>query len=173
VILTENSMTEIERKRHPCKEPSELKDLGPLKYFLGLEVARYSKGTPLCQRNYTLDILSETWMLDCKPSQTPLMHNTKILYDKVEPVKDPDSYRHLIGKLLYLTNSRPDICYFVHLLSQFVQTPTIYHHQAAQHILRYIRQAQLMAFSFLLPTTFKSRPSATQTRLLALIHDKT
>jgi len=140
VILAGNSLVEIDKIKASLHEAFRIKDLGSLKYFLGFEVARSTKGIHLCQRKYALDILSETGMLDCKPCQTPLMNNTKILFDKTaEPVNDPDSYRRLIGKLLYLTNSRPDICYSVHLLSQFVQAPTIYHQQAAQHILRYLK----------------------------------
>jgi len=139
VILARNSMTKIERIKTSLHRTFKIKYLGPLKYFMGLKVARSSKGIHLCQRKYALDILSEIGMLDYKPSQSPLMNNTKILYDKAPLVKDPNSYRRLIGKLLYLTNFKPGICYFVHLLSQFVQALTIYHHQAAQHILRYIK----------------------------------
>jgi len=132
VILAGNSMTEIDKIKTSLHEAFRIKDLGSLKYFLGFEVARSTKGIHLCQRKYALDILSEIGTLDCKPSQTPLMSNTKVLFDKNDdPIKDSDSYRRLIGKLLYLTNSRPDICYSVHLLSQFVQAPTIYHQQAA------------------------------------------
>jgi len=140
VILAGNSLNEIDKIKASLHEAFRIKDLGSLKYFLGFEVARSTKGIYLCQRKYALDILSETGMLDCKPCQTPLMNNTKDLFDKAaDPINDPESYRRLIGKLLYLTNSRPDICYSVHLLSQFVQAPTIHHQQAAQHILRYLK----------------------------------
>ena len=93
----------------------------------------------MCQRKYTLDILNETGMINNKPCQTPLMSDIKPLFDTNKPSCNADSYRRLIGKLLYLTNSRPDINYSMHLLSRFVQTPTTYHHQTAQHILRYIK----------------------------------
>ena len=93
----------------------------------------------MCQRKYTLDILNETGMINIKPCQTPLMSGIKPLFDTNNPPSNVESYRRLIGKLLYLTNSRPDINYSVYLLSQFVQTPTTYHHQVAQHILRYIK----------------------------------
>jgi len=55
--------------------------LGPIKYFLGLEVAKSSNEIHLCQIKYALDILSEIGMLECRPSQTPLMNNIKIFYD--------------------------------------------------------------------------------------------
>lgn len=117
VILAGNSITEIEKVKNSLHKAFRIKDLGSLKYFLGFEVARSSKGIHLCQRKYALDILSKTGMLDCKPSQSPLMTNTKVLFEKADPIKDPNSYRRLIGKLLYLTNSRPDICCSVHLVN--------------------------------------------------------
>jgi len=67
------------------------------------------------------------------------MNNTKILFEKADLITNLDYYIRLIGKLLYLANCRPDISYFMHLLSQFVQAPTTHHQQAAQHILKYIK----------------------------------
>jgi len=77
VILAGNSMTEIDKIKTSLHKAFRIKDLGPLKYFLDFEVARSSKGIHLCQRKYALNILYETGMLDYKPSQTPLMNNTK------------------------------------------------------------------------------------------------
>jgi len=78
-------------------------------------------------------------MLGSKPCSTPLMKDTKVLFNTEDVIQDTESYRRLIGRLLYLTNTRPDICYAIHLLSQFLQRPTKHHHQAAQHVLRYIK----------------------------------
>jgi len=89
-----------------------------------------------------LDVLDEIGMLNNKPCQTPLIRNTKVLFDTIKTTYNTNYYRRLIGKFLYLTDSRPDISFFVHFLSQFVQGPTIHHHQAAQHILRYIKVDQ-------------------------------
>jgi len=58
-------------------------------------------------------------MLGSKPCTTPLMSNNKIIFEDAEKINNPESYRRLIGKLLYLTNTRPDITFGVHLLSQF------------------------------------------------------
>jgi len=129
----------INKTKGTLHQTFRIKDLGKLKYFLGFEISRTKKGIHMCQRKYALDILNETGMTNSKPCQTPLMSDTKPLFTTNNTSYNVDSYRRLIGKLLYLTNSRPDINYFVHLLSQFVQAPTAYHHQAAQHILRYIK----------------------------------
>ena len=91
-------------------------------------MARSRKGIHFCQRKYALDILTDTGMLESKPSSTPLMSTNKILFEAADKLPNPDSYRRLIGKLLYLTNTRPDISYYVHLLSQFLQEPTVYHY---------------------------------------------
>ncbi|XP_014493112.1 uncharacterized protein LOC106755465 [Vigna radiata var. radiata] len=109
IILAGNSMTEINRIKSLLHNRFQVKDLGKLKYFLGLEVARSKKGIHLSQRKYALDILEETGMLGCKPSLTPFLSDMNSLYKADNYLKDPTSYRKLIGKLLYLTNTTPDL----------------------------------------------------------------
>lgn len=97
-----------------------LKDLGPLKYFLGVEFARSKKGIFLCQRKYTLDILSEAGLLGAKPFSTSMVQNHRLAFSISELCVDSSSYRRLVGRLIYLTITRPKICYFVHILSQYL-----------------------------------------------------
>ncbi|XP_014523017.1 uncharacterized protein LOC106779430 [Vigna radiata var. radiata] len=139
IILAGNSMIEINRIKVLLHNKFQIKNLGELKYFLGFEVARSKKGIHLCQRKYVLDILEETGMLGCKPCSTPLLSYTSSLYKAESYLDNPNSYRRLIGKLLYLTNTRPDLCFLVNLLSQFMQLPIDYHYRAVQHIFRYIK----------------------------------
>nr|GEU38957.1 hypothetical protein [Tanacetum cinerariifolium] len=97
-----------------------IKDLGKLKYFLGIEVVDAEKGICLNQRKYVLDLLSEYGMLACKPVDTPLLSKLVISNEATEsdPVlENITDYEKLMGKLIYLTNTRPDISYVVHCLS--------------------------------------------------------
>ena len=87
---------------------------------LGLELSRLKHGIFLSQRHYILSILSNCGMMGCKPSSIPMMPNNKLHISSRDPLPDPDIYRRLIGKLLYLTISRLGICFIVHKFSQFL-----------------------------------------------------
>ncbi|GAB2282201.1 hypothetical protein Dimus_039528 [Dionaea muscipula] len=116
-----------------------MKDLGQLKYFLGIEVARSPRGIVLFQRKYVLDLLAETGMLDCKPSITPIEVNHKLgLYANQVPA-DRERYQRLVGRLIYLSHTRPYIAYAVSVVSQFMQAPSRDHMDAVYHILRYLK----------------------------------
>ncbi|GJT20107.1 ribonuclease H-like domain-containing protein [Tanacetum coccineum] len=120
IILTGNSISKIEKFKVFLKSKFMIKDLGKLKYFLGNEVVDTDKGICLNQRKYVLDLLSEYGMLACKPAKTPLM--SKLVISNEANDKDPlleniTDYQKLMGNLIYLTNTRPDISYDVHCLS--------------------------------------------------------
>ena len=86
-----------------------MKNLGPLKYFLGLEVARSSQGIYLCQRKYTLDIVTECGLLGCKPAGSPMDQNHTLGRAQSDLLSDPERYRRLVGPLIYLLATRPDL----------------------------------------------------------------
>ena len=116
-----------------------MKDLGPLKYFLGIEVARSASGLFLCQRKYMLDIISEVGLLGAKPSGFPMEQNHKLGRATGALLEDPAAYRRLVGRLIYLGVTRPDLAYCVHILSQFIQEPRIEHWEAALSVVRYLK----------------------------------
>jgi transposase InsO family protein len=117
------------------------KNLGKLRYFLGIEVARSKAGISLSQRKYTLDILQDTGYLGSKPVATPIEPNLKLMPDEGDFVDDPDTYRRLVGKLIYLTITRPDISYAVSIVSQFMTNPRVPHMNAVIRILKYLKNA--------------------------------
>ncbi|XP_019103857.1 uncharacterized mitochondrial protein AtMg00810-like [Beta vulgaris subsp. vulgaris] len=115
-----------------------MKDLGCLKYFLGIEVDRSENGFFISQHKYTSDILTEYGMLHSKPLQLPMDSHLKLTHDKGDVLPNPTLYQRLLGKLIYLTITGPDIAFTVQLLAQFMQQPTTVHMQAAKRLLRYL-----------------------------------
>ncbi|CAH9141419.1 unnamed protein product [Cuscuta epithymum] len=139
VILAGNDSSHIDSIKHYLDTKFSIKDLGKLKYFLGIEVARSPEGFVLSQRKYTLDILDESGNLAGRPSLFPMEQNLKLRPDDGSPLVDAPSYRRLIGRLLYLTVTRPDIVYSVSQLSQFLGAPRQSHFDAAIRVLRYLK----------------------------------
>ncbi|XP_041004133.1 uncharacterized mitochondrial protein AtMg00810-like [Juglans microcarpa x Juglans regia] len=150
-LVASNSNDSIASLRTFLNNKFKIKDLGCLHYFLGLEIARSSKGIHICQRKYALDILADSGMLGCKPLKLPMDQHFKISKSEGTPLLDPSIFRRLIGRLLYLTITRPNICFVVQLLSQFMDQPSSSHLAAAYRILRYIKTAP--AQGLLLPSS--------------------
>ncbi|GAV63635.1 hypothetical protein CFOL_v3_07153, partial [Cephalotus follicularis] len=104
-----------------------------------IKVATSNKGISLSQRKYVIDLLEETGMLGSKPVDTSMDPNVKLTVEDGEPLNDPEKYRRLVGKLNYLTVTRPDIAFPVSVVSQFLATPKITHRNAVIRILRYLK----------------------------------
>jgi hypothetical protein len=125
-----------------------LKDLGPLHYFLGIEVARTANGLCLSQKKYTNDLLQRAGMRACKPTPTPIATSTKLL-SKDGTTFSPDDatkYRSLVGALQYVTLTRPDISFAVNKVCQFLHCPTTVHWSAVKRILHFLKHTINSAF---------------------------
>ena len=95
----------------------------------------------LCQRKYALEILEDTGFLGAKPSRFPAEQNVTLTQGDGDLLEDASQYRRLVGRLIYLTITRPNLAYAVHTLSQFIDKPRKPHLEAAHKVLRYIKQA--------------------------------
>ena len=116
IVITGSDSKDILSLKSFLHSQFHTKDLGMLKYFLGVEVMRNKQGILLSQRKYMLDLLCETGKLGAKPCSTPMTPNVQIT-TKGDLFEDPERYRRLVGKLNYLVVTRPDIAYSVSLLS--------------------------------------------------------
>ena len=94
-----------------------MKEFGELKYFLGIEGARSKHGIFLSQRKYVLDLLAETCMLDCKPVDTSIEQNHRLGLFPDQVPTHKERYQRLVGRLIYLSHTRPDIAYAVSVVS--------------------------------------------------------
>ncbi|KAL4592837.1 hypothetical protein LXL04_005843 [Taraxacum kok-saghyz] len=135
------SSEQIQLLKKALSDQFKLKDLGNLRHFLGLEIARSKSGIFISQRQYTLKLLEDMGLLGAKPTQQPMDPKYKLTSFEGEILKDEFAYRRLIGRLLYLTITRPDITYAVHRLSQYLNKPRTHHMHAANHLLRYLKSS--------------------------------
>lgn len=118
VVLTGNSLEDINSVKQLLDAKFIIKNIGELRFFLGQEIARSKDGIILNQRKYALDLLQDSGNLATKPAGTPSDPSIKLSNEDSPPYQDESYYRRLIGRLLYLTTTRPDISYAVQQLSQ-------------------------------------------------------
>ncbi|KAL0384763.1 UNVERIFIED_CONTAM: Retrovirus-related Pol polyprotein from transposon RE1 [Sesamum radiatum] len=148
VLLTGNSLPALDAVKHYLDDLFTIKDLGNAKYFLGLELARSNQGTYVTQRKYLLDIVHDCHLDDAKATTTPLPAGIKFDASSGPCLASPERYRRLVGRLLYLGFSRPDISFAVQQLSQFIQCPRQPHWDAALYLVRYLKGSSTLGLFF-------------------------
>ena len=134
IVITESDSKSISSLKSFFHSQLHTKDLGMLRYFLGIEVLRNKHGIFLSQRKYVLDLLSETRKLGVKPCTSPMVLGVHLTKED-EVFENPERYIRLVGKLNYLTVTRPDIAHSVSVVSQYMSSPTIDHWAAIEQIL--------------------------------------
>nr|GFB57887.1 putative RNA-directed DNA polymerase [Tanacetum cinerariifolium] len=123
----------LEFKQSMMKE-FEMSDLGQMKYFLGIEVKQTDCGIHISQHKYVVDVLKRFNMSDCNPVINHIVPGSK-LYSDEGPKVDVTLFKQIVGSLMYITTTRPDIQYVVNLISRFSSNPTETHFAAAKRVL--------------------------------------
>ena len=126
IVITGSDSKGISSLKSFFQSQFHTKDLGMLRYFLGIEVIQRKHGIFLSQRKYVLDLLSETGKLGVKPCSYPMVLGVHLIREG-ETFEDLEKYRRLVGKLNYLTVTRLDIVHSVSIVSQYMSTSTVDH----------------------------------------------
>jgi Reverse transcriptase (RNA-dependent DNA polymerase) len=140
MIISGNDEGEIALLKKKLGKEFEVKDLGQLRYFLGIEIARGAERIVLSQRKYVLDLLTEIGMLGCRPAVAPIDQKFKLSAEVGEPI-DREMYQRLVGRLIYLSHTRPDKSFAVNVVSRYMHDPREGHMDAVYQILRYLKNA--------------------------------
>lgn len=141
IIITGSDSGEIDNLKKYLSREFEMKELRELKYFLGIDVFRSDQCIFLSQRKYVLDLLTDTGMLGCKPANTPIEQNQKLHENSEDAPTNKERYQRLVGRLIYLSHTRPDIAYAVSVVSQFMHASSERHMEAINRILLYLKSA--------------------------------
>ena len=135
MIITGDDSAGISSFQHFLSQHFEMKDLGTLSYFLRLEVTSSFDGYYLSQAKYASDLLSKEGITDNKTFSTPLEYNAKLTPLDGEPISDATHYHQLVGSMIYLTVTRPNISHVVHMVSKFMDAPHSIHYDVVLRIL--------------------------------------
>ncbi|CAL1383350.1 unnamed protein product [Linum trigynum] len=141
IIIAGDDTVSMQALKQHLSSQFKLRDLGHLHYFLGLEMARSREGIHICQKKYCTDLLKDTGFVDSKPVATPIDMKTRLSADDGPLMEDPTAYRKIIGRLHYLTITRPEITFAVQQLCQYQAAPTTTHLQLAYRVLKYLKNA--------------------------------
>lgn len=138
IIITSNDNGLITKLQKMLHSTFQMKDLGHLTYFLGLEIHSRDHGLFLNQHKYIQDLIELAGLKDATAVDTSMEVNVKYRKDEGKLLPDPFLYRQLVGSLIYLTITRPDISYAVHIVSKFMHSPRHLHLAAVHRIIRYL-----------------------------------
>ncbi len=163
LIITGSTSSIIACVKTSLQDRFAMIDLGLLHYFLGIEITQSSEGISLSQPKYALDLLSRFHMSDCKPTPTPFLSGVKLETKCTTPLVYATLYKQLVGSLIYLTHTRPNIAFAVGMVSRFMQEPHELHWKAAKHILHYIKGTHTHGIHYAIGTGFSWLDTQTQT----------
>jgi hypothetical protein len=124
--------------RSAMKNEFEVTNLGLMNYFLGIEVDQSNHGIFISQQKYAADVLKKFKMETCKPNDTPIALGNKLIKEDLGSIISSTLYKKLVGSLMYLTATIPDITYATSYFSRFMESPKDSHWKVGKTILKYI-----------------------------------
>ncbi|KAG0575163.1 hypothetical protein KC19_VG323300 [Ceratodon purpureus] len=123
-------------------------DLRLLSYSLGIEFLSRPHGIFFTQRQYIRETLKEFDLDQCKPTTTSMMEKLKLVLNMQVRAADSSLYQRMVGKLIFLTHTRPDIAYAISVISKFMAHPQLPHAQAVKHLYRYLQGTTNLALAY-------------------------
>jgi len=138
LIITGGEVEEIDSFKREMARLFQMSDLGPLSFYLSIEVKQDTDGITLGQSAYAARILDKAGMAGCNPVHVPMEPRFKLSKESSAPAVDATEYHSIVGSPRYLVNTRPDLAYSVGYVSRFMEKPTTEHLAAVKRILRYI-----------------------------------
>ncbi|KAI3708032.1 hypothetical protein L2E82_37034 [Cichorium intybus] len=139
LVFTGNSHEMIEEFKASMKDEFDMTDMGLLHYFLGIEVKQKEDKISICQERYARSILDRFNMSEASPGNIPMEYGSKLSKFPDEENVDPGLYRSLVGCLMYLTATRPDLMFAVSIISRYMECPKVGHWEAGKRILKYVK----------------------------------
>jgi transposase InsO family protein len=139
LIFTGNNRSMCDEFKNSMMLEFDMSDLGKMKHFLGVEVKQCAGGIFICQRRYAREVLARFGMEDSNAVKNPIVPGTKLRKDEGGVRVDETQFKQVVGSLMYLTVTRPDLMFGVSLISRFMSRPTMAHWLAAKRILRYLK----------------------------------
>jgi hypothetical protein len=140
LFLTSGDEKKITWLKSQLHQQFDMTDLEPTTRYLGIEFTTLPNGIFLSQREYILEMLAATNMQDCKHENVPLPPGLQLLSDMNSEPADIHNYCTIVGKLIFLTTTRPDIAYAVNSVSRYMSNPQAAHLNAVKHILCYLQK---------------------------------
>ncbi|GAU47154.1 hypothetical protein TSUD_287370 [Trifolium subterraneum] len=139
LIYTGNDEKMSDEFKKSMNSKFAMTDLGIMRYFLGVEVKQDDNGILVYQQKYAQDILSRFGMENCNTVCSPIVPGNKLIKDEGGKLVDATEYRQMIGSLMYLLATRPDLTFSVCLIARYMERPTELHLAAAKRVLRYLK----------------------------------
>lgn len=139
LLFTSDDEELLDEFKHSMKEEFDMTDLGKMRYFLGIEVIQKADGIFICQRKYAAELIERFEMQNFNSVGNPIVPGQKVSRDEVGVKVDSTLYKQIVGSLMYLTATRPDLMFVVSLISRFMANPTELHFAVAKRIMRYVK----------------------------------